>query len=389
MAIDSSMLNPIRSVLYYPFPHIQDENWLKEQALFWDHLYRIVPVGFRKMERGGKRIDPTITERTLRDELDFVQDCWVQQGRTLDIVGTRMRSLVLNPRWREAHGWLMDTDERAYFTWARQEETKFVPGLRMDESWFMMPTGDAWRYIPGMIYMALLAKQVSASCGIPIVTDDAEHDLILKWNDLVPDFDEIPGWTEELNRLARLYGWATPPIPVTSDRTALLYMVILQRVGCEKLADVSPKRIVGFRKKYDDERRDFVDEVQRLASGLTTHTYVGEVELQQYLRECAEKIDKKRRNMVAALRGARIETVLRSAAVSAPLIAGVTGGLPRIGAALSEVLGTGAILYGARRARRTDFLKDSAAYYLLSMEKEFDTKRYLSRLRMIGGRDRA
>jgi len=101
MAIDSSMLNPIRSVLYYPFPHIQDENWLKEQALFWDHLYRIVPVGFRKMERGGKRIDPTITERTLRDELDFVQDSIRDGARLTDGSWTPTKERTLLGRGRK------------------------------------------------------------------------------------------------------------------------------------------------------------------------------------------------------------------------------------------------------------------------------------------------
>jgi hypothetical protein len=67
--------NTVRGALYYPFPYIQDENWLKEQALFWDHLYRIVPTGFRDMEFKGQLVHPTATESAFRDELDFVKDC--------------------------------------------------------------------------------------------------------------------------------------------------------------------------------------------------------------------------------------------------------------------------------------------------------------------------
>src|SRR5690242_13175819 len=79
MTINTPIPSSIRNALYYPFPYAQNENWLKEQALFWDHLYRIVPSDFREMNLGGERIDPTITERVLRDELDFIQDCEVDE----------------------------------------------------------------------------------------------------------------------------------------------------------------------------------------------------------------------------------------------------------------------------------------------------------------------
>lgn len=34
------------SVLYYPSIEFQSEEWLKKALLFWDHVYRIVPVGY-------------------------------------------------------------------------------------------------------------------------------------------------------------------------------------------------------------------------------------------------------------------------------------------------------------------------------------------------------
>ena len=36
-----------KSILYYPSIHFKDENWVKRALLYWDSVYRIVPVGGR------------------------------------------------------------------------------------------------------------------------------------------------------------------------------------------------------------------------------------------------------------------------------------------------------------------------------------------------------
>ena len=73
--------NPIRSALYYPFPFVQDDQWLKLAALFWDSIYKIVPVGFSRMSRGDSTIvEPSETERILRgDEFGFVKEYEMQR----------------------------------------------------------------------------------------------------------------------------------------------------------------------------------------------------------------------------------------------------------------------------------------------------------------------
>lgn len=376
--IPSSVVpNTVRGGLYYPFPYIQDENWLKEQALFWDHLYRIVPTGFRDMEFKGQLVHPTATESAFRDELDFVKDCPVDENKHLHVVGERLLSLMAHSEWFRDQTF---ADKREYFTWGALEGVKGVY-YETVEGFFLTPSR-AWRYFPGKVYMALLAKLLSINTGLPVVTDDPEHDLILKTEDVVYD------WGEEFHGASRSRNEEAGSAPKTADRTALLYSVILQRIGCVNLEEVSPAKIIDFRRRYDDERRDFADEVQALAMGLKGRTFISEIELQQYISECAEKISRKRQRMIEAMRGSRIETVLRASAVSAPLIAGtVVGGLPQIGAAVGGTLGTAAILYGSRRARRTDMLKDSAVAYLFLMAKKLDTKPLLSRLATINRRE--
>ena len=360
MSFHPSRPNSIRCALYYPFPYVQNENWLKEQALFWDHLYRIVPVGFREMNFRGERIDPTVTERGLRDELGFIQDCQVDEYAHLYQTAERLNSLVIKSRWLSDQ--VFSSDDREYFTWGSLDGVKDFYAVAN----FFTPSG-AWRYVPGMVYMALLAKIISAAYGLPIVTDDSEHDSILKLDDLA-DGRRI--------RAGGVNPWNTGP----SREVALLYSVVLSRIGCENLENVSVRDIIAFRQNHDEERRDFVDEIQRLAEGLKARQFVGEDELRQYLAECAEKIDRRRLHLIAAMRANSIDAVLRSSAISAPLIAAAAfGGLPQIGAAVGGTLGTAAILYGSRRARWTDMVKDSAVAYAFLIGKEFSAHDYMSR----------
>lgn len=226
--------------------------------------------------------------------------------------------------------------------------------------------------------MALLAKLLSVNYGLPVVTDNHEHDLILRTEDAVYD------WADEFHGIPHLRSPSAKPDRSPIDATALLYSVVLPRVGIANLDDVPIRKIIQFRQKYDDERREFADELQALATGLKARPYVGEAELEQYLRESADKLDRKRRRMIAALGGSGIETILKASAVSAPLVAGAAvGSLPGVGAAVASSIGTAAVLYGARRARRSDLLKDSAVSYLFLMEKTFDTPRLIAKLRNV------
>lgn len=74
---------------------------------------------------------------------------------------------------------------------------------------------------------------------------------------------------------------------------------------------------------------------------------------------------------MAAMNGSGIDAALRSAAISAPLIvAAATSTLPQMDVAVGGALGTAAVLYGSRRARRIDTLKDSAVTYTFLMSRE-------------------
>jgi hypothetical protein len=52
--------------LYYPYIHLQDENWLKVAALYYDGLRRIVPEDFRTQD--------SKTVKLLNDEFQFIKD---------------------------------------------------------------------------------------------------------------------------------------------------------------------------------------------------------------------------------------------------------------------------------------------------------------------------
>jgi hypothetical protein len=194
----TASVNAIRNAIYYPFPFVQDENWLKEQAFFWDHLYRIVPIGFSGTEH-TKLTRPTRTERVLSEELGFVKDLAVDPEKQPRLVGERLNELIEGSPWFKEQAL---RDDREYFSWKVAGSADGGKPMPVDppsrevgpedlkprtynfEDIIRMSSG-AWRYFSGKVYMALLAKLLSASTKMPIATDDEEHDLILKAEDIL------------------------------------------------------------------------------------------------------------------------------------------------------------------------------------------------------------
>jgi len=67
--------------------------------------------------------------------------------------------------------------------------------------------------------------------------------------------------------------------------------------------------------------------------GLKSRLHFGGHELDPYLRDSARQIDTARKDLVAALRGQRIEVTLGAVGIAIPLVVGaLVGGLPAIAA---------------------------------------------------------
>jgi hypothetical protein len=56
------------AALYYPYIHFRDEAWVKQAALYWDNVARIVPGGY------GERLHDGDVVKALRDEAGVVVD---------------------------------------------------------------------------------------------------------------------------------------------------------------------------------------------------------------------------------------------------------------------------------------------------------------------------
>jgi hypothetical protein len=356
--------SPPRSAFYYPFPVFQDENWLKEQALFWDGLYRIVPIGFEGMSLDRRPRRPNRTQRALTSD-GFVHDLTVDQEDLKTVAGQFLDLAEVSPWFAQQSR----QDGREYFSWDNVDGDK----TSGDERSFRLPPTLAeliyerpgtWRFFPGKVYMALLAKHLSATRGLPVVTDDAEHDVILKAEDLFRRTQSDEG---------------------SPEYVALLYAIILERLGFPDIADVPVGRILKFRHRYEDERKAFADRVEGIAASLKGRAVSGHAEVQEILRDHAAKLDLARRDLAAALRGNRIETTLKAAAGSVPVItAAATGGLPTAVSSAGGALGIGALLYGSRRSRRVDLVKDRSAAYLFAMDNKLNTSLLLQRFRSLG-----
>ena len=388
-----------RNALYFPFLAPRDEAWLKQAALFWDHLLRIVPVD------GYFAEEPPLTQRELTDTTDFFMDIAVLATDKLGLYGWKAaanainRILVLLVRDAMARPdspfrFLVKSNEafEPYFTWGRWDGAKTLPSwraemtrlglIRLDEDGYQRFDRRA-----GAIYMALLARHIARKYNMAIVTDDAYHARLLEFIEfeqpLIEDLDE----NSSLHPDSRLFPWLAElnaeyareikarPTSFRSSAFALCQFTF-QSLNITDLDSVPMQKIIKFRESYADERHRYFDVVTALAEAIDRcHT---PEEAKDRLLRAGSDIKDALKDIQASLRGLRIDSVLSwsSISLSLPIAKAISAVVPVsepliIGA--SAAIGVAAALRRGQKAR-LELARSSPWIYVVRAEKEFRTE---------------
>jgi|GEM_PF-3192470 hypothetical protein len=381
----SQEISPIRSALYYPFPFVKDESWLKSAALFWDHVYRIVPPRFSYMELANEQVrEPSETAKIFHEGFDFIRDYEIPPSG----VETGLASfglLEMMDAFPDYFAAQMSSEE-PYFSWGDVEITKVnyeaVNKLK-ERGAFIKERGYGhfrFKDFPGRVYMALLAKSISAKHDISIVTDDSKHDLILQSYLLaIGDSASHLSWflQSDLDADKALMSKETWDMALCN----LTY----ESIGIQDLSKVSAAQIVNVRQKYDGERIAFVNEVQKYVDDLCQQDITSQRQLKFFLADKAAELKRKQQAYEKAVKGPGINTCFELAKVGTPLplvgyIAKYLTISEPITVLASGSIAVGALLFKIRHDRLREQQSKPIGFYLSQLSRDLSGKAYLERI---------
>lgn len=385
----AKIISPARTALYYPYPFVQDEAWLKSAMLFWDSIHRIVPRRFSEMH--GKdalvtKLSPEIQE--MNNSLGFIKDYELEPhgywgSRKAEEATARAASGLLE---------LMDTapqlflesrgSSEGYFSWGNMEYTKLfwdtVGPLAQRDAFLEYdgPFGKRFRFrnLPGRVYMALLAKEIGEIEGIPVVTDNEAHDAILRT-------DALSSQSRYKNVIFQGSDDATtfsPPPNMTGCDVGLCTLTF-KTIGVTDLRKQPISKILTFREKYDSERRAFADEIQNIVTELHNSGVSDSERLRAHLSERVRDLDKAARDYSQAAKGMGLQTASRMLRASfslpiAELVAehlALTGAVSMVIAGVTGVVSIGTELHKSHLDRVKARLANPSAFYLHKLSRKF------------------
>jgi hypothetical protein len=241
--------------LYYPHIHLTNEKWLKYAFLFWDKISRIVPDYFQpkdnetvvKMIAATNFIEnyyPTreVLENSYLKFANFLQNGEYVQKQLLNETN---RKLMIEHRRivRNSLGWRSNNQSEGYtfINKAKMSQQLFellvsLNLAEISEIQDLEEFGFTWIKLNkhlGFIYMNYLAQSIGEEKSIPIITDNEKfHNFYM------------PHHKNTLHELGYL----------------LIDTVIPKNINA-----LSMKRLIKFRNKYDDQRVQFFDELNKLS----------------------------------------------------------------------------------------------------------------------------
>lgn len=374
--------------MYYPFPFVQSDAWLKEAVLFWDHLYRINPEGLIAIRIDDKlTFAPSRFAKTITDEFGFIIDYTLGTEGHHDWEATTSAAGGLVELMKECPQLFKGASEKddAYFSWEGSPVSKTDGYLHrlLGELGAFLGEPDEWWYsrnarfreLPGRVYMALLAKRISETSGLPVVTDDTKHDQILHNSAMFSDIDHgrrfprrlVVGADEEKIRSS---------MGQHSDGFALCRLTF-QTIGLKDAAAVPTDKIIQIRKKCDSERRAFVAEVQNIVGELANSTIESEDDCRQFIEEKAKGFQQAKEWLERSLRAMGVQTAysLLRASCSIPIADVVaehlTLGTPMSVAitAVAGVASISAVLHKTAFERDRERQANPTAFYLSEIAK--------------------
>lgn len=225
--------------LYYPYIHIQSEEWLKQAYLFWDKISRIVPASVTP--------DDERLVRNFNDKTRFIENIDPRQGGIL---------------YKTAEDLSQCIDKNIeYFDQLKSSKTRlgdvsYIHSDKMNDSVVKLiqknirhPKINGWITVDkeiGDIYMKLLAANIAEEFSVPYVTDTMIHP-----NDFSTSLHRTPSLFQE---------------ELISRVGSLMINVVLP----DNMHNISYDELILFKEKYSAERYAYFDEINKLSEHIQT-----------------------------------------------------------------------------------------------------------------------
>jgi hypothetical protein len=279
----------VTSALYYPYLDLHDYRWLNVAALYYDHLWRIVPPKWSVWDHGDVRkyVDagflrersPHLAAGEVANEFESFL------AETLDTPEKKVR---------------LANDLRLSRGIRRLSVGKMIYSLALElkKKGLLTEDGADWYAIEaltGALYMLFLAKRLAGP--LPLVSDD-------------PAFQQL------------VYG--TPAVDSSKDghgggRTYRLASLVLKTVIPDNIATIPVDTILKVREVTQEERVVFHDAISSLGSDLETIRDPRDAEDAIQHRQIA--VSRSLKSFRAKLRGQQIACVTGLMGLSIPSVA--------------------------------------------------------------------
>ncbi|MFJ3713067.1 DUF6236 family protein [Streptomyces sp. NPDC090053] len=381
--------------LYYPYVHVQNDDWMKVAALYWPQLARVVPRDYP--------VRDSETGKALADGLDFFVP--IEPGAAPAAVETPFLETI-----REHAGTL-----RRYYEireWQIRESTVVPPSLRRtnlyvpdahrDDHSDGRPSGYIahlyWQEVSPVLREALIAEGLAINADRPTFEGREPYgtwismDPMLAWvykcaltdelarrNQLVPTTDQMAAhrasqvWDTERVRAVLLRGRQSR---ADQSVSAVLGELAVRMVLPADLTNVSVGKVIELRQKYGAEFETFMDEVDSVAREMQEH--LAEIEDREVLAARLRQLHRTRferplNELKAAMKSLKIDaaTGVLNVQTEAPAVLGAVGGYAAGGLPYAAALGLAFGLVGYRRQiskQRDEALSNSPASFLLQVE---------------------
>lgn len=256
--------------LYYPYIHFKDDNWVKLNTFYWDHLVRIVPVNYvtandsrvvKELQEKGfivndKPSKEAVESKKLNDFLSWIRD---HEKQLIDLytIKSKNRNQSFTPAY-------IHNDKIAHaFKYDLVQMGLAIDNRGNDQHWIGMHPKIA------EAYMSILAEAMAGKASYP-VTDDATS------------FIAVGGWTTEriAHALLSKNSYSRVKIDETQTKTkktetqhgedareveSQLVTIAVKSVIPKGLDDIPISKILSIRTKYKDELLAFRNALEELS----------------------------------------------------------------------------------------------------------------------------
>lgn len=225
--------NP-HSVLYYPSIEFQSIEWVKKALLFWDHVYRIVPDGYKPDDSN---------EILLFKENNLIIDIPVSEGE-------KEKAAKSFLKFRESLKYLPSgLDVQTTDRLSKQKvDYRLIRLLDAIADKYDFKSDQDWYYFPSNIargYMFTLAQTIAESCHLVRATDNLDI-----WS-VSPYFTERGNFPFE-------------DVPYKKGNEGVYCSLIVEDVLPENAGELLASDIVNFNVNRKDERTLFRNRINEL-----------------------------------------------------------------------------------------------------------------------------